>query len=67
MVEADGAVSVFGPSGILCRIVECAHAHTFIENAARVDIGDAQFRLQFEADAFDHQITQLIDHALTIP
>ena len=67
MFEADRAIAVFWPPGVLHRIVEGLHAHPIVENAPRVDIGDAQFGLQLETNAFHHQVTQFVNHSLTVP
>ena len=48
-------------------VVEGAHAHPLGEDAAGVDVGDGQLRLEREALGLGQQIAELVDQPLPVP
>ena len=67
MREGNAAIMIFGTTRILGTLVERAHAHSLVQNAVGIDVGHAKLGFTIETNAFDHQIAEFVDHALSVP
>ena len=67
MLEGNTSIPVLGPTCGLGGIVECLHPHAFGQDALSIHIRDAEFGIEIEANTFDQQVTEFVDHPLPVP
>ena len=67
MLEGNTSIPVLGPTCGLGGIVERLHPHALGQDALSINIRDAKFGIEIEANTFDEQVAEFVDHPLPVP